>query len=89
MAGISNFTIEKFINEIDDKLKKSFIGVFPSDKTLKFLKITEMVRKKKPKYPFMIMKPIDLDKAALTGRVFLKLPRKTRYSFLTVMVLLV
>ena len=55
MAGISNFTIEKFINEIDDELKKNFIGVFPSDKTLKFLKITEMVRKKKSKYPFMIM----------------------------------
>ena len=53
MAGISNFTIEKFINE--KKLKKNFIGVFPSDKTLKFLKITEMVKKKKSKYPFMIM----------------------------------
>ena len=47
MAGISNFTIEKFINEIDDELKKKFMGVFPSDKTLKFLKITEMVKKKK------------------------------------------
>ena len=46
MAGISNFTIEKFVNEIDDDFKKNFIGVFPSDKTLKFLKITEMVRKK-------------------------------------------
>ena len=55
MAGISNFTIEKFINEIDDDLKKNFIGVFPSDKTLKFLKITEMVKKRKAKYPFMIM----------------------------------
>ena len=55
MAGISNFTVEKFINEIDDELKKNFIGVFPSDKTLKFLKITEMVKKKKSKYPFMIM----------------------------------
>ena len=42
MAGISNFTIEKFINEIDDELKHNFIGVFPSDRTLKFLKITEM-----------------------------------------------
>ena len=28
MAGISDFTIEKFINEIDDELKKNFIGVY-------------------------------------------------------------
>ena len=55
MAGISNFTIEKFINGIDDELKRNFIGVFPSDRTLKFLKITEMVKKNKTRYPFMIM----------------------------------
>ena len=47
MAGISNFTIEKFINEIDDELKANFIGVFPSEETLKFLKIAEMVKKKR------------------------------------------
>ena len=52
MAGISNFTTEKFINETDDELKKNFIGVFPSDKTLKYLKITEMVRKKKIQVSF-------------------------------------
>ena len=52
MAGISNFTIEKFINEIDDELQKNFIGVFPSDKTLKFLKITKMVKKKKIQVSF-------------------------------------
>ena len=52
MAGISYFTIEKFVNEIDDELKKNFIGVFPSDKTLKFLKITEMVKKKKIQVSF-------------------------------------
>ena len=28
MAGISNFTIEKFANEIDDDLKRNFVGVF-------------------------------------------------------------
>ena len=45
MSGISNFTIEKFMNEIDNDLKKKFIGVFPSDKTLKFLKLADMVKK--------------------------------------------
>ena len=64
MAGISNFTIEKFVNEIDDDLKKNFIGVFPSDETLKFLKITEMVRKKKSQYPFMI---INTDRSGQGG----------------------
>ena len=34
------------------ELKKNFIGVFPSDKTLKFLKITEMVKKKKIQVSF-------------------------------------
>ena len=28
MSGISNFTIEKVINEIDDDLKANFVGVF-------------------------------------------------------------
>ena len=32
MAGISNVTIEKFINEReDDDLKKNFVGVFSSN----------------------------------------------------------
>ena len=29
MSGISNFTINKLINEIDDALKQNFVGVFP------------------------------------------------------------
>ena len=64
MAGISNFTIEKFINEIDDELKNNFIGVFPSNRTPKFLKITEMVKRNKTKYPFMIM---NIDRAGQEG----------------------
>ena len=55
MAEVSNFTIEKFVNEIDGELKNNFVGVFPSNRTPKFLKITEMVKNNKTKYPFMIM----------------------------------
>ena len=55
MAGISNFTIEKVVNEIDDDLKANFVGVFPSSHTFKFLRFADLVREKKAPYPFMIM----------------------------------
>ena len=48
MAGISNFTIEKVVNEIDDDLKVNFVGVFPSNHTFKFLRFADLVTKKKP-----------------------------------------
>ena len=55
MAGISNFTIEKVVNEIDDDLKANFVGVFPSNHIFKFLRFADLVREKKAPYPFMIM----------------------------------
>ena len=55
MSGISNFTIEKVINEINDDLKTNFVGVFPSNHTFRFLKFADMIREKKAPYPFMIM----------------------------------
>ena len=78
MARISNFTIEKFVNEIVDELKNNFIGVFPSNRTVKFLKITEMVKNNKTKYPFMIM---NTDKAGQKGThwwSFLEISSKER-----------
>ena len=55
MSGISNFTINKLINEIDDALKQNFVGVFPSNDTFKFFKFKHLIREKKAPYPFMIM----------------------------------
>ena len=55
MAGISNFTIEKVVNETDDDLKANFVGVFYSNHTFKFLRFADLVREKKAPYPFMIM----------------------------------
>ena len=55
MAGISNFTIEKVVNEIDDDLKANFVGVFPSNHTFRFLNFANLVKEKKAPYPFMIM----------------------------------
>ena len=55
MARISNFTIEKVVNEIDNDLKANFIGVFPSDHTFRFLNFADLVKGKKAPCPFMIM----------------------------------
>ena len=55
MSGISNFTIKKLINEIDDDLKQNFVGVFPSNDTFRFFKFKHLIREKKAPYPFMII----------------------------------
>ena len=55
MSGISNFVIEKAVNEIDDDLKTNFVGVFPSTHTFKFLNFTHLIKEKLAPYPFMIM----------------------------------
>ena len=55
MSGISNFVIEKAINEIDDDLKQNFVNVFPSNHTFKFINFTHYIREKSAPYPFMVM----------------------------------
>ena len=52
MSGISNFTIEKIINEIDDDLKTNFVGVFPIKSYLSFLKICRLSQRKKSPISF-------------------------------------
>ena len=54
MSGISNFTIEKIINEDDDDLKANFAGVFPSNHTFKFVNVRNLVKQKHPPYPFRL-----------------------------------
>ena len=55
MGGISNFTVEKIVNEINDDLKANFVGVFPSNHTFRFLNFAKVVQEKNAPYPFMIM----------------------------------
>ena len=62
MSGISNFVIEKAINEIDDDLKQNFVGAFPSNHTFKFINFTHYIREKSAPYPFMIMNTDRNDK---------------------------
>ena len=73
MSGISNFEIEKIINEIDDDLKANFVGTFPSNQTFRFLNFTELVKEKSVLCPFMIM---NTDRSG------------SKYFFLAAMVLL-
>ena len=44
MSGISNFTIERVINEINDDLKTNFVGVFPSNHTFRFLRLADLTQ---------------------------------------------
>ena len=81
MSGISNFTIEKFVNEIDDELKNNFVGVFPSNRILKFLKITEMIRYNNTKYPFMIMNTDRSEKKGTHWWSFLEISSKEQIFF--------
>ena len=51
--GISNIETEKLFNEINnDDLNENFLGVYPSDKTNKFIMFEKMMPGKK--YPFLI-----------------------------------
>ena len=50
--GISNFEIEKAFKEINNDLNKNFVGVFPADKTNKFVMFEKMMPGKK--YMFII-----------------------------------
>ena len=56
MTGISNVTIEKFINEReDDDFKNNFIGVFSSNQIFRFINFHKLINEKNVQHPFMIM----------------------------------
>ena len=65
MSGISNFAIQKAVNEIDDDLKANFVGVFPSNHTFKFLSFTHLIKEKLAPYTFMIM---NTDRSGQEGK---------------------
>ena len=82
MAGISNETIVNFFEkEIDDDLKKRFVGVFPSNYVTKFIFFHEMMIEKN-RYPFIIMNTDRSDKKGTHWRSFLDLhERKEIFLF--------
>ena len=64
VAGISNFTIEKVVNEIDDDLKAKFCWCFSFKSQFRFLSFAKVVQEKNAPYPFMIM---NSDRAGTKG----------------------
>ena len=64
MAGISNVTIEEFIEAENDDFQRNFVGVFLSDRTTPFLNFLKMMKKKGGHYPFMIL---NTDRSNLPG----------------------
>ena len=56
MAGISNQNILNFIEKktIGD-IKKTFVGVFPSNFITKFMTFLRMINEKSRRHPFIIM----------------------------------
>ena len=55
MAGISNVTIEKFIEEENDDFKKTFVGVILSNSTTPFIYFLKMIKQKGSYYPFAVL----------------------------------
>ena len=71
MTGISNVTIEKFINEReDDDLKNNFVGVFSSNQIFRFINFHKLINEKNVQYPFMIMNTNRDNKKCTSGGVF-------------------
>ena len=55
MAGISNVTIEEFIEEENNDFQRNFVGVFSSDRTTPFLNFLKIIKRKCDLYPFTIL----------------------------------
>ena len=81
MSGISNFEIERVINELDDDLKANYVGTFASNNTFRFLNFTEVISEKDAPYPFMIMNTDRSNQKGIHWWSFLELSAK-EYIFL-------
>ena len=64
MAGISNVTIEDFIEEENDDFQRNFLGVFLSDRTTPFLNYLKMMKRKGSHYLFTTL---NTDRSNLPG----------------------
>ena len=83
MAGISNQTIVKFIEEnTNEDLKQNFIGVFPTNYTNKFNKFHDILIESGASYPFVIMNTDRADKKDTHWWSFLDLHPKKEIFFL-------
>ena len=83
MEGICNKTIVKFFAEItSDDVKKSFVGVFPSNYVIRFINLHSMMAESGAQYPFIIMNTDRSDKKDTHWCSFLDLhPKKEIFLF--------
>ena len=81
MSEISNFEIERVINELDDDLKANYVGTFASNHTFRFLNFTEVISEKDAPYPFMVMNRDRSNQKGTHWWSFLELSAK-EYIFL-------
>ena len=83
MAGLFNDAIVNFFEEkADDDLKKIFVGDFPSNYVIKFIKFHKMMMDQKGRYPFVIMNTDRSNKSSMHWWSFLDLhPRKEIFLF--------
>ena len=53
--GITNIKIKKFFNdEMNEDLKRNFIGVYSSDSITKYINFQDIIKEKRAKYPLAI-----------------------------------
>ena len=64
MVGITNVTIEKFIEEENDDLQKYFIGVFSSNSITRYVNFFRLAKKRDGSYSFVIL---NMDRRNLHG----------------------
>ena len=83
MYGISNDNIVDFFEKRrDEELKNNFVGVFPSNYVIKFIKFYRMMTEKRGRYPFVIMNTDRSDREGTYWRSFLDLhPKKEIFCF--------
>ena len=70
-------------------LKKSFVGVFPSNFITKFITFHRMMNEKSTRYPFVIMNTDRSDKKGMHWLNFLGLHPKKKYFYSTALDLMV
>ena len=54
MAGISNVAIEKFFENENEDIKKSFIGVYSSNSITRYINYYKIIKEKRCCSPFTI-----------------------------------
>ena len=84
--GITNIEIEKFFdNEMNDDLKRNFVGVYLSDSITKYINFYNIIKEKIAKYPFAIFNTDRKNNQERIGGAFLIFIEKKIFYYLKVL----